>query len=138
MCPFQLLRSYKRHEENKRKIGQERSSMQQANVIGPLHECKKVCPCTKTLPQSAIRAWIKQGWRKRKKRGRKDRGQEADGKKKKRKKKTEELKKGLPRHSWGVLRGGALNFPSHSTAPNIHKSKKIFSFTVLAKFSTYT
>ena len=42
-CPFQLLRSYKRHEENKRKIGQERSSMQQANVIGPLHECKKVC-----------------------------------------------------------------------------------------------
>ena len=48
-CPFQLLRSYKRHEENKRKIGQERSSMQQAdyqitNVIGPLHECKKVCP----------------------------------------------------------------------------------------------
>ena len=43
-CPFQLLRSYKRHEENKRKIGQERSSMQQANVIGLLHECKKVCP----------------------------------------------------------------------------------------------
>ena len=43
-CPFQLLRSYKRHEENKRKIGQERCSMQQANVIGPLHECKKVCP----------------------------------------------------------------------------------------------
>ena len=31
MCPFQLLRSYKRHEENKRKIGQERSSMQQAD-----------------------------------------------------------------------------------------------------------
>ena len=30
-CPFQLLRSYKRHEENKRKIGQERSSMQQAD-----------------------------------------------------------------------------------------------------------
>ena len=27
--PFQLLRSYKGHEENKRKIGQERSSMQQ-------------------------------------------------------------------------------------------------------------
>ena len=27
-----------------------------ANVIGPLHECKKVCPCTKALPQSGIRA----------------------------------------------------------------------------------
>ena len=51
------------------------------NVIGPLHECKKVCPCTKALPQSGIRAWIKQGRRKRKKRDRKDRGQEAGGKK---------------------------------------------------------
>ena len=30
-CPFQLLRSYKRHEKKKRKIGQERSSMQQAD-----------------------------------------------------------------------------------------------------------
>ena len=40
------------------------------NVIGPLHECKKVCPCTKALPQSGCRAWIKQGRRKRKKRGR--------------------------------------------------------------------
>ena len=29
------------------------------NVIGPLHECKKVCPCTKPLPQSGIHAWIK-------------------------------------------------------------------------------
>ena len=26
------------------------------NVIGPLHECKKVWPCTKALPQSGIRA----------------------------------------------------------------------------------
>ena len=60
-CPFQLLRSYKRHEENKRKIGQERSSMQQAdyqchrptpwmqesvsmNARKCVHECKKVCP----------------------------------------------------------------------------------------------
>ena len=30
-CSFQLLRSYKRHEKKKRKIGQERSSMQQAH-----------------------------------------------------------------------------------------------------------
>ena len=47
------------------------------NVIGPLHECKKVCPCTKTLLLSGIHAWIKQGWRKRKKRGRKTRKTEA-------------------------------------------------------------
>ena len=33
-CPFQLLRSYKRHEENKRKIGQERSS--KLHAAGPL------------------------------------------------------------------------------------------------------
>ena len=56
--PFQLPMSYKRGKENKRKIGQERSSMQQAEyqVIGPVHECKKVCPCTKTLRHSSIRA----------------------------------------------------------------------------------
>ena len=30
-CPFQHLRSYKRQEENKSKIGQERSSKQQAD-----------------------------------------------------------------------------------------------------------
>ena len=30
-CPFQLLRSYKIHEENKKKIEQERSSMQKAD-----------------------------------------------------------------------------------------------------------
>ena len=43
-----------------------------------VHECKKVYPCTKALPQSGIRAWIKRG---RRKRDRKDRGQEAGGKK---------------------------------------------------------
>ena len=31
MGPYRQLRSYKRHEDNKNKIGQERSSMQQAN-----------------------------------------------------------------------------------------------------------
>ena len=30
-CPYQLPRSYKKHEENKSKIGQERSSIQQAD-----------------------------------------------------------------------------------------------------------
>ena len=39
-------------------------------VIGPLHECEKVCPCTKALPRSGIRAWIKQGRKKTKNRGR--------------------------------------------------------------------
>ena len=38
-CPFQLLRSYKRHEENKRKLGQERSSMQQAD-----YQCHRPTP----------------------------------------------------------------------------------------------
>ena len=47
-CSFQLLRSYKRHKENKSK--------------------RKVCPCTKALPQSGIHGWIKQGRRKRRKR----------------------------------------------------------------------
>ena len=38
-CPFQLLRSYKIREENKRKIGQERSSMQQAD-----YQCQRPTP----------------------------------------------------------------------------------------------
>ena len=39
LCPFQLLRSYKRREENKSKIGQERSSMQQA-----CYQCHRPTP----------------------------------------------------------------------------------------------
>ena len=38
-CPFQLLRSYKKHEEKKRKIGQERNSMQQAH-----YQCHRPTP----------------------------------------------------------------------------------------------
>ena len=51
-------------------------------VIGPLHECKKVCPCTKALPQSGIRMnqARSEEEEKERKRDRKDRGQEADGK----------------------------------------------------------
>ena len=76
------------------------------NVIDPLHECKKVCPCTKALPLSDIRVWIKQGWRKRKKRGREIRKTEARSlmeRKAAQQNKTlsEELKQGLPRHSSG-------------------------------------
>ena len=42
------------------------SSAHSMNARKCVHECKKVCPCTKALPQSGIRAWIKQGRRKRK------------------------------------------------------------------------
>ena len=38
-CPFKLLRSYKRHAEKKRRIGQERSSMQQAD-----YQCHRPTP----------------------------------------------------------------------------------------------
>ena len=31
MCPYQLLRSHKKHKKNKSKIGQERSSMQEVD-----------------------------------------------------------------------------------------------------------
>ena len=40
-------------------------SRQTINVISTLHECKKVCLCTKVLLLSGSRARIKQGWRKR-------------------------------------------------------------------------
>ena len=70
-------------------------------VIGPLHECKKVCPCTKALPPSGSRAWIKQGRKKRKKRGRETGKTEArrlmERKAAQQNKNTlEELKQGLP------------------------------------------
>ena len=39
MCLFQLLRFCKRHEENKSKIGQKRSSMQQAD-----YQCHRPTP----------------------------------------------------------------------------------------------
>ena len=38
-CPLQLLRSYTRHGENKSKIGQERSSSQQAD-----YQCHRPTP----------------------------------------------------------------------------------------------
>ena len=53
-------------------------------VIGPLHECKKVCPCTKALPplrHSRMNQARSEEEEKERKRDRKDRGQEADGKK---------------------------------------------------------
>ena len=73
-CPFQLLRYYKRHEEILTRVRLDRNvapcNRPTASVIVPLYECKKVCPCSKALPPSGSRAWIKQGRKKRKKRGR--------------------------------------------------------------------
>ena len=37
------------------------------NFIGPFYECRKVCPCTKSLLLPDIRGWIKHDRRKRKK-----------------------------------------------------------------------
>ena len=58
MCPFQLPRSYKRHEENKSKIGQERSSMQQADYI-PMSSAhsmnaRKCVQAQKPYPSKAV------------------------------------------------------------------------------------
>ena len=72
---FQLLSIYKRHEENKSKIGQERRSIQQAD-----YQCHQPTPSMQEsvskhkIQKSGIRAWIKQGRRKRKKRDMKDKG----------------------------------------------------------------
>ena len=87
-------------------------------VIGPLHECKKVCSCTKALPQSGIRAWIKQGRRKRNKRRRETGKTEARRLMERKaaqqnKNLSEELKQGLPRHRTAKVNkdgGGTLNF----------------------------
>ena len=58
-CPFQLLRSYKRHEGNKRKIGQERSSPDY-QFHRPTPWMQESVSWTKALLLSGIRAWIKQ------------------------------------------------------------------------------
>ena len=53
-------------------------------VIGPLHECKKVCSCNeqKPYPSQAVAHELRRSEEegKERKRDRKDRGQEADGK----------------------------------------------------------
>ena len=70
-CPFQRLREGYRKVTKWTKGRSDRNlapcSRPTTNVFGSLHECKKVCPCTKALPQSDIRAWNKQGRMKRKK-----------------------------------------------------------------------
>ena len=73
-CPFQRLREGYRKDTKRARGMPDRnvdpSSRPITTVIGPLHECKKVWSCTKALPRSGSRAWIKQGRKKRKKRGR--------------------------------------------------------------------
>ena len=140
--------SYKIHEENKRKIGQERSSMQQAH-----YQCHRPTPWMQEsvsmhkspthLKHSLInqaRSEEEEKERKRKKKGRGKRkeeekerqenwGQEADGKKgsptKQNTSEEEELKQGLP----GTAKvnkagGGTPNFPSHRMRQN-HKNELI-------------
>ena len=117
-CHYQLLRSYKRHEENKRKIGQERSSMQQAD-----YQCHRPTPWMQEsvsmhksptpVRHSRMNQERSEEEEKEKKR---DRSQEADGKKgspppppQKKKNKSKELKQVLQRHSslkqsWGIYK----------------------------------
>ena len=52
-CPFQLLRSYERFEENKSKIGQERSSMQTTNVMAHSINARKCVHAQKPYPSQA-------------------------------------------------------------------------------------
>ena len=85
-CHFQLLMSYKRHEENKRKIGQERSSMQQAHYHRhrPTPWMQESVPMHKSstpVRHSRMNQARSEEEEKERKRDRKDRGQEADGKK---------------------------------------------------------
>ena len=52
------------------------------NVIGPLHGCKKVCPCTKAIATQLRHSRMNQARLEEEEKERKrDRGQEADGKK---------------------------------------------------------
>ena len=50
-CPFLLVRSYKNTDRIKVRLDRNAApcSRPTTNVIGPLHECKKVCPCTKAF-----------------------------------------------------------------------------------------
>ena len=50
-CPRKAKRTRGRLDKNAAPC-----SRPTTNVISPLHECKKVCPCTKSIPPSGIRA----------------------------------------------------------------------------------
>ena len=139
-CPYQLLEvNIKDTKRTRGRVDRNVAPCRQTTtVIGPLHECKKVCPCTKALPHSGIRAWIKQDRKKRKKRGRETRKTEARRFMERKaaqqnKNLSEELKQGLPRHSWGFNKAGewqeekqatcqCMNV-SNSTLPTFERSE---------------
>ena len=117
MRPFQLLKSCKR-QENKSKIGQERSSMQQAD-----YQCHRPTPWMQEsvsmhkspapVTHSRMNQARSEEEEKERKRDRKDRGQESDGKAAQQNKNlSEELKQGLPGTAQvNKAGGGTPNFP---------------------------
>ena len=85
-CPFQLPKSYKKHEENKSKIGQERSSMQQTDYqfhqpTPWMQESVSMHKSPTPVRHSSMNQARSEENEKERKRDRKDRKQEADGKK---------------------------------------------------------
>ena len=83
---IELIRSYKGDRENKSKIGQERSSMQQADYhrhqpTPQIQESVTMHKSPTPLRHSSMNQARSEEKEKERKRDRKDRGQEADGKK---------------------------------------------------------
>ena len=118
MCPFQLLRSYKRHEENKSKSGQERSSMQQADF--ECHRPTQWMQVSVSMHKNPTHSGRHSRMNQATSEEREDRGQEADGKKGSTTKQntSDELKQGLPR-LLGTAKDNKvgserLTFPSHN------------------------
>ena len=109
------IRSYERQEENKRKIGQERSSMQQADYQCPsVHSmnARKCVHAQKPYPSQAFaHESSKRGGRGKRETGKTEARRLMERKAAQQKKNTsEELKQGLPRHSSGN-KAGTPNFP---------------------------
>ena len=79
-CPFQLIRSYKRHEENRSKIGQECSSDYQCHQPNPWMQ-ESVSMHKNPTPVRHSRMNQARSEEEEEKERQIDRGQEADGKK---------------------------------------------------------
>ena len=71
-------------------------SKRTTNVIGPLHECKKVCPCTKALLISGMNQARSEEEEKERKRDKRHMERKAA---QQNKNTSEELKQGPPSHS---------------------------------------
>ena len=142
MCPFQQLMSYKTHEENKRKIGQEGSSMQLAH-----YQCHRPTPWMQEsvsmhkspTPVRHSRMNQARSEEKRKKIGVIRRLMERKAAQQKHigGTKTRPTKAQL-RCTKGRSAKLSLATECDPLPPTNIKAKEIFSFTVLAKFSTYT